>query len=76
MFMLDGQEIIQVKTYGFKLGIADFISIFPASLANFLSVLYLSLPAKPNQMALHDLLRSKYAEPTIGSGFEYRESLI
>ena len=41
--------------------IASLLSIFPASLANFLSVFYLSCSANPNQMALHDLLHSKHA---------------
>jgi glycosyltransferase involved in cell wall biosynthesis len=41
--------------------IASLLSIFPASLANFLSVIYLSCSAKKNQMALHDLLHSKHA---------------
>lgn len=41
--------------------IALLLSIFPASLANFISVLYLSLSANPNQMALHDLLHSRHA---------------
>jgi glycosyltransferase involved in cell wall biosynthesis len=41
--------------------IAYILSIFPASLANFLSVFYLSFSANSNQMALHDLLHSKHA---------------
>jgi hypothetical protein len=41
--------------------VASLLSIFPASLANFLSVFYLSCSANPNQMALHDLLHSKHA---------------
>ena len=41
--------------------VASLLSIFPASLANFLSVFYLSCSVNPNQMALHDLLHSKHA---------------
>jgi abequosyltransferase len=41
--------------------IAAILSVFPTSLANFMSVFYLSLSANPNQMALHDLLHSKHA---------------
>jgi hypothetical protein len=41
--------------------IASFLSKFPASFANFLSVFYLSCSTNPNQMALHDLLHSKHA---------------
>jgi abequosyltransferase len=41
--------------------IAYCISLFPASLANFVMVLYFSLLKKPSQMALHDLLYSRNA---------------
>ena len=37
------------------------LSIFPASLANLVMVVYFSLLAKPAQMALHDLLYSRNA---------------
>jgi len=37
------------------------LSRFPASIANLISVVYLSLAAKRNHMALHDLLHSKYS---------------
>ena len=41
--------------------IATLLSKLPGSFANLISVVYLSLCAKPNHMALHDLLHSKYA---------------
>ena len=41
--------------------IGTVLSRFPAALANFISVVYLSLAARPNHRALHDLLHSKYA---------------
>jgi len=37
------------------------ISIFPASLANCISVFYLAISRSPNYSAIHDLLHSKYA---------------
>jgi abequosyltransferase len=40
---------------------ATILSLFPALLANFMSVFYLSFSANPNKMALHDLLHSKHA---------------
>ena len=44
-----------------ELTIAFLLSIFPSSLANFLSVLYLSSHGNKTHMALHDLLHSKHA---------------
>jgi hypothetical protein len=41
--------------------IAYVLSIFPASLANLIMVIYFSLLAKPARMALHDLLFSRNA---------------
>jgi len=40
---------------------AYLLSVFPASLANFLCVFYLSISASPDKMVLHDLLHSKHA---------------
>ncbi|PHS25235.1 MAG: glycosyl transferase [Methylophaga sp.] len=40
---------------------AYFLSVFPASLANFIMVFYFSIFSKPAQMALHDLLYSRSA---------------
>jgi len=41
--------------------IAYFLSVFPASLANFIMVFYFSIFAKSAKMALHDLLYSRNA---------------
>ena len=44
-----------------ELSIAYLLSVFPATLANFIMVLYFSIFVKDAQMALHDLLFSRNA---------------
>ena len=59
--VLEFQKFFPSNVGNLERAIAYFLSVFPASLANLIMVLYFSIFVKDAQMALHDLLFSRNA---------------